>query len=155
MRIGGKVRFCGKMFFFLCFRQENLYLCFWPESFFCGFGGKSHFPSWRENAFCSFGGKIRFCGFVTFSWVTKNDIRFRFIICELYHGYNRHYIISDGSIWFNWLIIKIRPKLIKLIQMSRFDDLYLKSKRTTISSLMDAETNMPIMNQNLFLMTQT
>ena len=77
--------FCGGECIFAVL-AENMFLRFWHDNVFMVL---------VENMF------LRFC---PFSWVTKNGIKFRLIVLELYHVYNRHYNIliePSSSKWFN------------------------------------------------------
>lgn len=87
--------------------RESVFLArklwFWRKSAFCGFGGKILW-FWWENMF------LWFCHFL---WMKKIDIRFKFVIFELYKdiiditSFWENHLHPDDPIWTRQLISKL------------------------------------------------
>ena len=110
----------------LGFWRENAFCDFGIKTRFCGFCGKHVFTIlagkhvfailsrnaflgfWREKFVFRFSRKMHFCGFVNLC-MWQNDIIFRFVVCELHQGHNRHYTILNGPSPSKWS---------KLVQMN-------------------------------------
>ena len=76
--------------------RKHVFAILTGKHFFVILGGKCVLGFWREKVVFYHGKKNVFVVLSVFV-CDKNDIMFRFVICELHYGHNRHYTILNGS----------------------------------------------------------